>query len=80
MASRGKTGIYSSEYGQFLQQLKKARELAGLTQVEAAKRLKRPQSYVSRYEVGQKKIDLFEMRELCRLYRKPLNFFIDFSL
>ena len=38
-----------------------ARERAGLTQVQLAKLLRKPQSFVSNYERGQRRIDVLEM-------------------
>ena len=38
---------------------------AGLNQVDLANRLGQPQSYVSRYETGERRLDLLELREIC---------------
>jgi transcriptional regulator with XRE-family HTH domain len=38
-----------------------ARERAGLTQVQLARQLRKPQSFVSNYERGQRRIDVLEM-------------------
>jgi transcriptional regulator with XRE-family HTH domain len=38
-----------------------ARERAGLTQQELAKRLRKPQSFVSSYERGQRRVDVLEL-------------------
>ena len=38
---------------------------AGLNQVELANRLDHPQSYVSKYESGERRLDLLELREIC---------------
>jgi transcriptional regulator with XRE-family HTH domain len=48
--------------GQFIQ----ARKSAGLTQVGLADRLRRPQSFVSKYERGERKLDVIEFCEVCR--------------
>jgi len=48
--------------------LKQARTDAGLTQSDVAKRLKRPQSFVSKCESGERRIDVVEMLEYCHLY------------
>lgn len=45
--------------------LKEARLQAGLTQVQVAQMLRRPQSYVSKYERGELRLDVLELREVC---------------
>jgi transcriptional regulator with XRE-family HTH domain len=57
-----------AEYRGFLRRLRAARERAGLTQVDVARRLKRPQSYVSKSESGERRVDVVEAAELARLY------------
>jgi transcriptional regulator with XRE-family HTH domain len=42
-----------------------ARSRAGLTQVAVAERLGRPQSFVSKYEVGERRLDVVEFLEVC---------------
>jgi transcriptional regulator with XRE-family HTH domain len=49
---------------------------AGLTQVEVANRLERPQSFVSKIESGERRVDVVELSELARIYRRPLDFFL----
>ena len=41
--------------------LEAARKVAGVTQVELARRLRKPQSFVSAYEGGQRRLDLLEL-------------------
>lgn len=45
--------------------LKDVRVQSGLTQVQMASALGRPQSYVSKYESGERKLDLLELRDIC---------------
>jgi transcriptional regulator with XRE-family HTH domain len=71
-----KDASYRDRYAQFLGRLKQARVEAALSQVEVARRLKRPQSFVSKIESGERRVDVVELNELARLYRKPLNFFL----
>lgn len=47
------------------QELKEIRLSAGLTQTEVAERLKKPQSYVSKLESGDRSLDVIEAREFC---------------
>jgi predicted transcriptional regulator len=44
----------------------KARKTADLTQHELAKRLRRPQSFVAKYEGGERRIDVVEFVTICR--------------
>lgn len=45
--------------------LKSMREGAGLRQVDLAKRLKQPQSFVSKYESGERRLDILEVMTVC---------------
>jgi transcriptional regulator with XRE-family HTH domain len=42
-----------------------ARSDAGLTQAELSARLKRPQSFVSKYERGERRLDVIEFCEVA---------------
>ena len=66
---------WSDEYRSFRNKLKKARLQAGLTQVEVAKKLRKPQSYVAKSESGERRIDVLELKNFARLYKKPLAYF-----
>jgi transcriptional regulator with XRE-family HTH domain len=68
--------IYSKEHKYIVEQLKKAREETGLSQREAAKFLQKTQSYISKLESGQRKIDVVQLKKFARLYKKSLDFFI----
>ncbi|MGO9603179.1 MAG: helix-turn-helix domain-containing protein [Candidatus Binataceae bacterium] len=68
--------LHSEGYARFLERLRRARREAKLTQVQVAKRLARPQSYVSKCESGERRVDVIELVEFARLYRRPLEFFI----
>ncbi len=48
--------------------LKKNRQEAGLTQRDAAARLLRPQSYLSKCESGERRVDVVELFEFCEAY------------
>ena len=54
---------YSESYARLLTRLKRARKAANITQQELAKTLKRPQSYVSKGENGERRIDVIEFIE-----------------
>lgn len=59
-----------------LARLRKAREDAGLTQVAAATALGRPQSYVSKCELGERRIDPIDLQDFASLYKRPFVFFL----
>lgn len=56
--------------------LRHARRTAGLKQVELASRLAVPQSFVSKYEAGERKLDILELRAICAALGVPLTAFI----
>jgi len=68
--------IRTKEYGDFVGKLRKARFEAGLRQIDVAKKLKRTQSYVSRVEVGEQRLDILELKRFAELYKKDINYFI----
>jgi transcriptional regulator with XRE-family HTH domain len=49
----------------FRQELKQQRISKGLTQAELARRLRQPQSHVSKYELGERRLDLLETVLIC---------------
>ncbi|WP_163512157.1 helix-turn-helix domain-containing protein [Fodinicola acaciae] len=56
--------IYTAEYQRLCQVLRDLRREAGLTQVEVAERLEEPQSFVSKYESGERRLDVVELRHV----------------
>ena len=75
LASMEKT-IYSEDYKLFLQRLRKARQSAGLSQFEVAARLGKTQSFVSKCERGERRLDLVEVRAMCRAIGISLSSFV----
>ncbi|MEA5569146.1 helix-turn-helix transcriptional regulator [Anabaena sp. UHCC 0399] len=72
--------IHSHRYQAFLKRLRQAREEANLTQVEVAKKLNQPQSYVLRCESEERRVDVVELTDFAVIYQKPLDFFVDFKI
>lgn len=68
--------IHTNEYKNVLKRIQEARNLTGLTQIEVSKKLKKPQSYVSKIERGERRIDIAELSLLAKIYKKPLDYFI----
>jgi len=56
---------YSPRSERFRELLRQARVDAGLTQVELAEKLGKPQSYVSKAELGERKLDFLETLDFC---------------
>jgi transcriptional regulator with XRE-family HTH domain len=57
--------VFTTRYDQFRQLLVDARRVAGLTQVDLAKRLSRPQSFVSKFERGERRLDVIEFLDIA---------------
>jgi len=68
--------IYTKSHRCLVRQLTKARRQARLKQDEVAKKLGRTQSYISKLESGQRRIDIVQLKEFAAIYRKKLDFFI----
>ncbi|MCK5283937.1 MAG: helix-turn-helix transcriptional regulator [Nanoarchaeota archaeon] len=68
--------ITTKEYANFIEKLRQARSDAGLKQIDVAKKLKRPQSYISRVESGEYRVDVLEIQRFAKLYKKDINYFI----
>ncbi len=66
----------SARYRQFLKRLRAARKAAGLHQVDVARRLGKPQSYVSKCESGERRVDVVELASFARIYGRRLEDFV----
>jgi transcriptional regulator with XRE-family HTH domain len=60
-----------------LECLKHSRREAGLTQVELAAKLETDQSYVSKYERGERRLDIVELRAVCIALDLNLSDFVN---
>ena len=70
-----KKRIYMAQRGRLVSLLREMRIEAGLTQVDLAARVERDQAYVSRYESGQRRLDVLEVREICQVVGVTLEEF-----
>jgi transcriptional regulator with XRE-family HTH domain len=70
------TSTRSARYRTFLKRLKQARLDANLNQVQVARKLHRPQSFVSKVESGERRVDVIELTEFAELYGKSIEFFL----
>lgn len=69
--------LHTQEQVALAELLRVARQEVGLTQERLAERLRRRQSFVSKIESGERRIDLVELRELCIALGISLRTFID---
>jgi transcriptional regulator with XRE-family HTH domain len=66
---------YDLRYDKLQKALIEARHAAGLTQAEVAARLHKHQSFVSKYEMGERKLDVIELIDICEIFEiDPCNF------
>lgn len=68
--------VRTKEYAYFVEQLRKTRLEARLTQVQVAKRIGRPQSHISNVESGQQRVDVVELKRFATIYKKDINYFL----
>ena len=71
----GKT-IYSKGHKALIARIIKARKEVGLRQEDAAGLLKKTQSYISKIEAGQRRVDIIQLKEFAKIYKKDLDFFV----
>lgn len=71
-----KKRIYIAQRGRLVSLLREMRIEAGLTQVDLAARIEKDQAYVSRYESGQRRLDVLEVREICQVVGVALEEFV----
>lgn len=59
--------LHAEKYSTFRELLIKQRHAAGLTQAVVAQRLDKPQSFVSKYEKGERRLDVVEFIEIAKV-------------
>jgi len=68
--------IYDKDYREIIERLKKARIEVGLSQQAVADKLGKPQSYISKIESGERRLDVAEMKKFAVVYKKDINYFL----
>ena len=68
--------IFTKSHRDLVGRLIKARREARLRQRDVAKKLGRTQSYISKIEAGQRRIDTVQLKEFAAIYKKKIDFFI----
>ena len=67
--------IYSKDYQKFIKLLRKAREDAGFSQKYVADKLGKPQSFVSKSESGERRVDFTELVKFAKILGQSLEYF-----
>ena len=68
--------IYTDEYAVFLNLLRETREAGNITQVQLAEIIGQSQSFVSKIEIGERRLDLIQLRTICRSLGTTLPEFV----
>jgi transcriptional regulator with XRE-family HTH domain len=69
--------LHSPTYNRFRGLITQARKDAGITQAELSQRVGRPQSFVSKYEGGERRLDVIEFLQVCDALRVKPHSIID---
>lgn len=69
--------IFSGDYKKLILKIGKARTDAGLTQNDVAKKLGKTQSYISKIESGQVRVDVVQLKEIAKALGKSVAYFIE---
>jgi transcriptional regulator with XRE-family HTH domain len=67
---------FTREYAVFCRLLRETRERAGITQVELAEKIGETQSYVSKVERGERRLDLVQLQAFCQVMKISLAAFV----
>lgn len=68
--------FFSEKYNRLCFLLIEARKVAGYTQVQLAEKLLRPQSFVSKYERGERRLDVVEFLEIAKALNIDMYVFL----
>jgi len=68
--------VYSKDYREIIERLKRARLDNGFSQQEVADKLGKPQSYVAKIESSERRLDVAEMKKFAVVYKKDVAFFL----
>jgi len=68
-----KNSTYDIAYLELRRILKDLREKKHLTQAQLARKLSVPQSFVSKYETGERRLDVIETLQICQALETSIN-------
>ncbi|MCK6445514.1 MAG: helix-turn-helix domain-containing protein [Planctomycetes bacterium] len=71
-----KHALHTDRYAAFLDRLRAARRDRDMTQEEVADVLGKPQTYVSKCELGERRVDFVELEDFAAAYGLPLDYFV----
>jgi len=71
-----KQSVYQREYVLFLDLLRRSRAESGLTQTQLAERLQQTQSFVSKCERGERRMDVADLYRFCRAMQVSIVDFV----
>lgn len=69
--------VRTPEYRRMLARLREAREAADLKQAEVGRKLGKPQSFVSKVENGERRIDPTELAQFAQVYSREVTWFLE---
>ena len=67
---------HTIDYKMTISRLKKVRLELGLKQKDVSDKLGKPQSFISKIECGERRLDIAELKELAKFYKKDVTYFI----
>ena len=70
--------IHDPRYQNLIKKLIELRESKNVTQVELARRLEKPQSYVSKVEILERRIDIIELIDWLKVLETEIADFLTF--
>ena len=68
-----KKTIYSDKQRKLCALLVKARKKSGLTQADLARKLGKPQSFIAKYEGGERRLDVIELLEISKVLKADIG-------
>jgi transcriptional regulator with XRE-family HTH domain len=68
--------IHSAQYAVFLKVFRETRRRAGLTQLQLAEQVGETQSFISKCERGERRIDVIELRAFSRAFGLSVKQFV----
>jgi len=74
--SKQRKTIHRKEYDTLIEKLISARKELNLTQKEVGDELGWRQDYISKLEAKQRRLDVLELHDLAKIYKKDILYFI----